>query len=74
MARHTSSRPPESGAADPRVGQCVACRHSRPQRSAKGSRFWRCTLADRDPRLAKYPPLPVFGCTGFAPETDETAT
>ena len=74
MARHTSNHPPEAGAADPRVGQCVTCRYGQAQRSAKGSIFWRCTLADGDPRFAKYPPLPVVGCAGFADAPDPTST
>ncbi len=69
MSRHTSS--PAPSAADPRVGQCVNCQHSRSQRSAKGSAFWRCALADDDPGFMKYPPLPVVHCPGFAPPTPE---
>ena len=74
MSRHTSSSPPGSGAADLRVGQCVACRHSQPQHSAKGGTFWRCTLADDDPGFPRYPPLPVADCGGFAAAPDEAAT
>jgi len=57
----------EAGAAqpDPRVGLCSFCRHARVQRSARGSRFYRCARATSDPRLRPYPPLPVRECPGF---------
>jgi len=46
-------------------------------RSARGSGFWLCGLHDRDPRFAKYPPLPVRACAGYAqkpatPEPEKT--
>jgi hypothetical protein len=50
---------------DPRVGLCSACRFARPQRSAKGSVFWRCLRARSDPSYLPYPPLPVKACPGF---------
>ena len=48
-----------------RVGLCVRYTHSRVQESASGSRFWRCSRADRDERFRRYPPLPVARCEGF---------
>lgn len=49
----------------PEVGLCSACRFASSQRSAKGSRFWRCLRADSDPGYARYPRLPVRACKGF---------
>ncbi len=53
--------------ASQRVGLCSRCRHAARQASAKGSEFWRCRLADSDPRFLRYPPLPVHACSGFEP-------
>jgi len=50
---------------DPRVGQCSVCRSAKVKRSAKGSVFWRCGLADVDGRFRRYPPLPVGDCSGY---------
>jgi hypothetical protein len=33
--------------------------------SRRGSVFYRCTLADTDPRFARYPALPVLTCSGY---------
>ena len=46
-------------------GECRRCSHARSQRSAKGSEFWRCGLAEADERFPRYPRLPVRGCAGF---------
>jgi glycine cleavage system transcriptional repressor len=54
-----------SAAPDP--GLCGSCREARVQESARGARFWRCLLADRDDRFRRYPPLPVRACPGYAP-------
>ena len=58
----------------PEIGLCSICRHARPQRNARGSTFWRCAAADTDPRLLRYPPLPVLRCPGFEPRTPEKAS
>jgi hypothetical protein len=50
-----------------RVGLCTGCRFAALQRSARGSRFWRCRRADGDPAYRRYPPLPVMRCPGFEP-------
>ncbi|NRA00240.1 MAG: hypothetical protein HRU01_27440 [Myxococcales bacterium] len=50
---------------DRSVGLCSACVHAAVQHSAKGSSFWRCRLADEEPSLLRYPPLPVVRCAGF---------
>jgi hypothetical protein len=49
------------------VGLCSVCRFARSQTSARGSRFWRCSLAESDERFRRYPPLPVQRCPGFEP-------
>ena len=56
---------------DPDVGLCARCRHARTHRTARGSTFWQCAAAERDPRLRKYPPLPVWQCPAFEPTRDE---
>jgi hypothetical protein len=33
----------------------------------RGSVFYRCALADTDPRFVRYPPLPVITCSGYEP-------
>jgi hypothetical protein len=47
------------------VGLCARCVHARRTTTARGSTFWRCGLAEDDPRFPKYPRLPVFACPGF---------
>ena len=56
---------PAAGNGAPEVGLCAACLHARSQASARGSRFWRCARADRDPAYRRYPRLPVRECAGF---------
>jgi hypothetical protein len=46
-------------------GLCESCTHSRRVDSAKGSVFWLCELSKTDPRMKKYPPLPVLSCPGY---------
>jgi hypothetical protein len=53
-------------AADPVAGLCAECRHARRVRSARGSTFWLCRLAEVDPGFSRYPRLPVLACRGFA--------
>lgn len=47
------------------LGLCAGCRHARIVRSDRGSTFLRCAGADDDPRLARYPRLPVLDCHAF---------
>ena len=49
------------------VGLCFDCANARRLQSAKGSAFWQCGLAMRDPRFRPYPQLPVQVCDGFQP-------
>jgi hypothetical protein len=41
--------------------------------SSKQSTFYRCRLADSDPRFRKYPPLPVRLCTGYETDVSDPA-
>jgi ssDNA-binding Zn-finger/Zn-ribbon topoisomerase 1 len=52
---------------EPSVGLCASCAHARVQQNARGSRFWRCALAEDDARFRRYPPLPVRECRGHEP-------
>jgi hypothetical protein len=55
------------------AGLCERCVHVHVVENRRGSRFYRCMLADTDPRFAKYPPLPVLACAGFVPADAEAA-
>ena len=46
-------------------GLCASCANVKRVESARGSVFYRCLLADRDERFAKYPRLPVSTCAGY---------
>ncbi|MCA9637180.1 MAG: hypothetical protein KC420_14230 [Myxococcales bacterium] len=54
-------------------GLCGRCAESRPLVSGRGSTFWRCGVHDRDPRVPKYPPLPVRRCPFFRAGDPEAA-
>ena len=55
------------------AGLCAACRHARRVRSARGSSFWLCRLAERDAAYPRYPRLPVLACRGFEGDPDPSA-
>ena len=48
-----------------RVGLCADCQHARRIESSRGSVFYMCLRADRDPTFRKYPQLPVSSCAGY---------
>jgi hypothetical protein len=50
-----------------RAGLCDHCTNVHVVENRRGSRFYRCLLADVDPAFVRYPPLPVLFCPGFAP-------
>jgi hypothetical protein len=50
-----------------RAGLCDRCVNVHIIENRRGSRFYRCRLADVDPAFVRYPPLPVLFCVGFAP-------
>lgn len=47
------------------AGLCDHCTNVRIIQNRRGSRFYRCSLADVDPAFLRYPPLPVLICRGF---------
>jgi len=49
------------------AGLCPSCRHARVIHNNRGSEFYLCRLAEKNPRLPKYPRLPVLSCEGYAP-------
>lgn len=51
----------------PAPGLCGHCLRAAVVRSAKGSTFLRCALADVSPAFPRYPALPVIRCVGFKP-------
>lgn len=53
--------------ADPSVGLCSVCGHSRVTGNRRGSIFWLCRLSADDARFRRYPRLPVARCPGFEP-------
>jgi len=50
-----------------RAGLCATCRHSKQNRSDRGSVFTYCRKSETDPSFPKYPPLPVLSCPGHEP-------
>jgi hypothetical protein len=58
--------PNSSTDANPRLGLCGDCLHSRLIESSKGSQFFLCQLSQSDPTFSKYPRLPVIACTGYS--------
>jgi hypothetical protein len=62
---------PSRRASDDRIGLCARCRNARRVESDRGSVFYRCALADQDPRFPKYPRLPVVRCAGYEPPESE---
>ena len=55
------------------VGLCRTCRWMRLIPNRRGSTFYRCGLADHDPRFPRYPALPVLSCNGYekaGPDTE----
>ena len=46
-------------------GLCQACRHAKLNETRRGPAYLRCTRAEWDTRLPRYPRLPVSDCPGF---------
>lgn len=55
--------------ADP--GLCGTCRHPKLNQTRRGTVYLRCTRAEWDTSLPRYPPLPVTQCAGFEPREDK---
>lgn len=47
------------------AGLCADCRHSRSIQSDRGSIFYLCCLSATNPKLPKYPRLPVLDCDSY---------
>ena len=69
MGDEPGTRPANRHLGGPDVGPpprlCGACRHSRPIRTARGTRFRLCERSTTDVRFPRYPALPVIACPGF---------
>ncbi len=51
------------------AGLCETCRHSSCIPHPRGGQdYWRCLLAEIDPRFSRYPRLPVKECAGYEPK------
>ncbi len=48
------------------AGLCDDCVNQRIVRTTRGSAFSLCEKSKEDARFAKYPPIPVVACPGFA--------
>lgn len=46
-------------------GLCGVCRHAKRTVTRRGTAYLRCTRAEWDERLSRYPTLPVHRCVGF---------
>jgi hypothetical protein len=51
---------------DPAIGLCSGCQHCRIVKSER-STFYLCRLSLTNPEFRKYPPLPVWRCSGHRP-------
>lgn len=45
-------------------GLCASCLHSKVNQTRRGTAYLRCTRAEWDDRLTRYPRLPVLACVG----------
>ena len=57
-------------AADP--GCCADCVHPKLTVTRRGTAYLRCLRAEWDPRLPRYPRLPVEECPGFEPSDSQS--
>ncbi len=46
-------------------GLCATCRFAAVKDTRRGTTYLRCTRAEWDDRLVRYPPLPVRACPGY---------
>ena len=47
------------------AGLCETCAHVREVKTRRGTVFYRCALAEREPELPKYPRLPTLECSYY---------
>jgi len=50
---------------DDRLGLCRNCGNVRVVKNERGSTFYLCRLAEKNPCFPKYPRLPVLSCDGY---------
>jgi hypothetical protein len=66
-----------SDAASPNLGAppglCRTCRHAKLNQTRRGTAYLRCTRAEWDPSLTRYPRLPVTECAGFSASVGDLA-
>ena len=55
-------------------GLCRTCRHAKLNQTRRGTAYLRCTRAEWDPALTRYPRLPVTECTGFSESVADLAS
>lgn len=55
-------------------GLCADCRHAKLNETRRGTVYLRCTRAEWDGRLPRYPRLPVAQCVGFDPSGGSLGT
>ena len=60
------SQLPDSPALPVDPGVCGACQHAAVKPTNRGTAYLRCTRAEWDERLVRYPQLPKGSCPGFA--------
>jgi hypothetical protein len=56
----------------PDPGLCTSCLHKRQLGNNRGSVFYMCERGLLDPDWAKYPRLPVFRCTGYEEQKQDS--
>lgn len=59
------SQPSDSPALPADPGVCGACQHASVKPTNRGTAYLRCTRAEWDERLVRYPRLPRTSCPGF---------
>jgi hypothetical protein len=50
-----------------KAGLCAECEHASVKDTKRGTTYLRCTRAEWDGRLVRYPTLPVTDCVGYEP-------
>ena len=50
---------------------CELCRYGKKVVSGKGSHFLMCQLSVSNKQFPKYPPQPLFRCSGFEQNADK---
>jgi hypothetical protein len=53
------------------AGLCADCSHAKRIESSRGSIFYLCRRAEREPAYRKYPQVPVTNCAGYEPDHDD---